>query len=492
LRQVNMGRARRTLTFLGGAGTVTGSKFLLDSAGSQVLIDCGLFQGARELRRKNWERFPVSPGDIAAVVLTHAHLDHCGYLPALVRQGFTGRVFATSHTAELADIVLRDSARLLAEEAEHANAHGWSKHRPALPLYAEEDVDRAMALIVAVEQGQRAVIASNTALTLHRAGHILGSSWAEVVLTGGNGACTVVATGDLGRPAHPLLCSPEPFPGADVLLVEATYGNRSHRDKPARTAFAAAINRTLRRGGSVLIPAFAVDRTEVVLRTLHELHKTGAIPLVPVLVDSPMALAALRVYQRAIRSGDAEFRAGIIADGPEALDPGSLKELRTKEESMTANNPAWPSLIVSASGMATGGRVLHHLRHLLPDPRNTVLIVGFAAAGTRARDLVNGARAIKIHGDYVPVSAEVVEVDAFSAHADADDVIAWLRGGTAPRTTYVIHGEPMAAATLRDRIDAELGWTAVVPAAAEQVVLRVRRAGEREPRRTDHQRATCD
>ncbi|HEX9030335.1 MAG TPA: MBL fold metallo-hydrolase [Streptosporangiaceae bacterium] len=479
-------RSRPGLTFLGGAGTVTGSKFLVEDEGTRLLIDCGLFQGARELRRRNWEPFPVSPRSIDAVILTHAHLDHCGYLPALVRQGFAGRVFATSHTAELADIVLRDSARLLAEDAEHANTHGWSKHHPALPLYTEDDVDRAMGLITPVEHGMEVQVgqgARSARLTLHRGGHILGSSWAQLTLTGSRRPCTIVSSGDLGRPGHPLLCPPEPFAGADVLLVEATYGNRSHGDEPARQKFTDAINRTVRRGGSVLIPAFAVDRTEVVLRTLQQLHKTGQIPSVPVLVDSPMALAALGVYRHAISTADAEIRPEIIADGPGALDPGTLRQLRTREESMLANDPAEPSLIVSASGMATGGRVLHHLRHLLPDRRNTVLVVGFAAAGTRARDLVSGARAVKIHGEYVPVHAEIVEVDAFSAHADADDVLAWLASGQggdgrlgegAPLTTYIVHGEPAAAAALRDRIDTELGWTAVVPAAGERVVIRAR------------------
>ncbi len=468
---------RPGLTFLGGTGTVTGSKFLVDSAGTRVLIDCGLFQGAKDLRRRNWDPFPVAPSQIGAVVLTHAHLDHCGYLPALVRNGFAGPVFTTSYTADLVEIVLRDSARLLAEDAEHANAHGWSRHHPALPLYEEADVDRAMTLVRPVEHGQEVGLVGGARLTLHRAGHILGSSWAELAVTGRGGPFTVVSSGDLGRAVHPLLRAPEPFAGADVLLVESTYGNRSHGDESARQAFADAITRTLHRGGSVLIPAFAVDRTEVILRTLHQLHKAGAIPSVPVLVDSPMALAGLRVYQQAIGAADAELRPEIIADGPAALDPGMLEELRTKEESMSANNPARPSLIVSASGMATGGRVLHHLRHMLPDQRNTVLIVGFAAAGTRARDLLSGAHALKIHGEYVPVRAEVAEVDAFSAHADADDVLAWLGTGTAPRTTYVIHGEATAAATLRDRIDAELGWTAVVPQAGERVVIKGRRQG---------------
>jgi metallo-beta-lactamase family protein len=460
------------LTFMGGAGTVTGSKFLADTGRAQVLLDCGLYQGTRELRRRNWEAFGSPAAGIDAVVLTHAHLDHCGYLPALWRQGFTGPVLATGYTAELAGIVLRDSARLMAEDAEHANAHGWSKHHPALPLYTEDDAERAIALITQVSPGQPVRVSPGAEVTLHHAGHILGSAWATLTITGGRRAVTVATSGDLGRPGHPLLRPPEPFTGADVLLVEATYGNRKHSPAAARGAFAATITRTLQRGGSVLIPAFAVDRTEVILRTLHELRSAGEIPAAPVLVDSPMALAALTVYQQAIADGSAELRAGILSDGAGALDPGHLRELRSVAESMTANHPAQPSLIVSASGMATGGRVLHHLRHLLPDRRNTVLIVGFAAAGTRARDLANGARVIKIHGEYVPVRAEVAEVDAFSAHADADDVLAWLAGAPPPAASYVVHGEPAAAAALRDRIDRELGWTAAVPAYGERVVLR--------------------
>ncbi len=467
--------ARPALTFLGGAGEVTGSKFLVETRGMRVLLDCGLFQGARELRRRNWEPFPLPAREIDAVVLTHAHLDHCGYLPALARQGFAGQVFATSYTAELAEIVLRDSARLLAEEAEHANSYGWSKHHPALPLYTEDDVDRAVRLITPVDPGQVTLIAPNTALTLHHAGHILGSAWARLELTDGRRSCTLASSGDLGRPAHRLLRPPDPFTGADVLLVESTYGNREHSDEQALRAFADAITRTLQRGGSVIIPAFAVDRTEVILRTLRELRQAGQIPQSPVLIDSPMALAALGVYQKAIAARSSELRPEIIADGTEALDPGWMQELRTAAESMTANQPARPSLIVSASGMATGGRVLHHLRHLLPDRRNTVLIVGFAAAGTRARALAEGARTIKIHGEYVPVRAEIVQADAFSAHADADDVLSWLAGAPEPAAAYVVHGEASAAAALRDRLDHELGWTAAVPALGERVTIRARK-----------------
>ena len=466
---------RPALTFLGGAGTVTGSKFLVDTGQARVLLECGLFQGARELRRRNWQPFAVPAREIDAVVLTHAHLDHCGYLPALVRQGYPGPVFATGYTAELAEIVLRDSARLLAEEAEHANSYGWSKHHPALPLYTEDDVDRAVRLIVPVEQGQAVGIAPRAMLTLHHAGHILGSSWASLAFTDGRRSCTIASSGDLGRPAHRLLRPPDPFTGADVLLVESTYGNRRHSDEQARQSFARIITRTLGRGGSVIIPAFAVDRTEVILRTLRELRHASEIPQTPVLIDSPMALAALAVYQKAIASRSSELRPEIIADGTEALDPGLMEELRTAAESMTANKPAEPSLIVSASGMATGGRVLHHLRHLLPDPRNTVLIVGFAAEGTRARDLAEGARAIKIHGEYVPVRAEIAQADAFSAHADTDDVLSWLADAPEPVTTYVVHGEPSAAAALRDRLDHELGWTVAVPTLGERVTVRARK-----------------
>jgi metallo-beta-lactamase family protein len=479
---VNDQGARPALTFLGAAGTVTGSKFLLDADRARVLVDCGLFQGARALRRRNWEPFPLPAGKIDAVVVTHAHLDHCGYLPALARAGFTGPVFATGHTAELAEIVLRDSARLLAEEAEHANAYGWSKHHPALPLYTEDDVARAVRLFTPLEVGQPRTIAPRIALTLHHAGHILGSAWAHLEIAGPGRPCSIAYSGDLGRPAHRLLRPPEPFPGADVLLVESTYGNREHDDRGARQVVAATITRTLSRGGSVIIPAFAVDRTEVILRTLRDLRRAGAIPPVPVLIDSPMALAALRVYQKAIVASAPELRPEIIADGTEALDPGMVAELRTAAESMTANRPRQPSLIVSASGMATGGRVLHHLRHLLPDPRNTVLIVGFAAQGTRARDLAGGARTLKIHGEYVPVRAQIVQADEFSAHADADDILAWLAAAPAPATTYVVHGEPAAAAALRDRLDRDLGWTAVVPALGERVTIRPRHHDPPSPR----------
>ncbi|GHG06949.1 MBL fold metallo-hydrolase RNA specificity domain-containing protein [Streptomyces filamentosus] len=458
------------LSFLGGVGTVTGSKFLVESDHARILLDCGLFQGFAKLRRRNWDRFARDAADVRAVVVTHAHLDHCGYLPRLVRQGFRGPILATPHTARLAGIVLRDSARLQTEAARHADEHGWSKHRPAKPLYDETDVDRTLSFFDPVPVGADVEIMSGTRLTLHHGGHILGSAWARLTLEDGH---TLAVSGDLGRPGHPLLLPPEPFSGADVLLVESTYGDRRHDQESARSEFASVIERTLARGGTVVIPAFAVDRTEVVLHELTRLRETGVLPRsVPVYVDSPMALAALDVYRDAVRERSPELRPEILARGEAALSPAPFLAARTVQESIDINSTRGPAVIVSSAGMATGGRVLHHLHRLLPDPRNAVVVVGFAAAGTRARDLVDGVRTLKMFGEYVPVRAEVADVPHFSAHADADQIVGWLRNAPAPHAAYVVHGEPAASATLRDRLDHELGWTAVVPRSGETVLVR--------------------
>ncbi|MEU5100488.1 MBL fold metallo-hydrolase [Streptomyces sp. NPDC020996] len=458
------------LSFLGGVGTVTGSKFLVESDNARVLLDCGLFQGVADLRRRNWRTLPCDAEDIDAVVVTHAHLDHCGYLPRLVRQGFRGRIVTTEYTARLMEIVLRDSAKLQAEAAQHANEHGWSKHLPAEPLYDDSDVDRTLKLVDAVPLRTSVDIAAGTRLTLHSAGHILGSAWAHLTLEDGH---TLAVSGDMGRPGHPLLRPAEPFSGADVLLMESTYGNRRHQEQEGRTRFAEVITATLARGGTVVIPAFALDRTEVVLHELAELRRTGKLPAaVPVYVDSPMALAALDVYRDALATGSAELRADITEVGTAALRPEPFRTVRSLQESIDLGHAHGPSVIVSASGMATGGRVLHHLRRLLPDPRNSVVVVGFAAQGTRARDLVDGAKALKMFGEYVPVRAQVADVPHFSAHADATQIVDWLRDAPAPHTTYLVHGEPEAAEALRDRIDRTLGWTAVVPRSGERVLVR--------------------
>ena len=456
------------LTFLGGAGTVTGSKYLVDTDDARILLDCGLFQGISTLRKRNWQPLPISPRDIDAVVITHAHLDHSGYLPILARHGWTGPVFATQSTARLAEIVLTDSAHLLREEAEHANQHGWSKHRPALPLYDEKDADRACQLFTAVPVGESIQLPGGIDLTFGRAGHVLGSCWARLTFTAGSHEHSVLTSGDLGRQAHPLLLPPTPRPDVDTLLIESTYGDRRRHSASAVDDFAAMINATVERGGSVLVPAFAVDRTEVLLFELGRLRRDGRIPPVPVVVDSPMALACLQVYRQALAEGVPDLRTDLPAD---VFGFDGVIEARTREESIEWNRPRMPAIIISASGMATGGRVLHHLREMLPDRRHTVGIVGFAAQGTRARQLVDGATEIKIHGRYVPVRADVFSMDAFSAHADSDELVQWAAGAPAPSTCFVVHGEPSSSSALAERLRGEAGFTAVVPRDGERVRL---------------------
>ena len=455
-----------TLTFLGAAGTVTGSRFLVQTAEARVLVDAGLYQGLASLRRRNWAEFPVDPASLDEVVLTHAHLDHTGYLPRLVKEGFTGPVRCTAETAELAAIVLRDSAHLQEEDASYANAMGFSKHHPALPLYDAADVERTLPLLEPVGLDEPTTIAGGVGLRLLAAGHILGSATVSLTADGHR----VLFSGDLGRSHHPLLGPPADPPPSDTVVVESTYGDRAH-PVPDPQVLAAAVRRTTERGGSVLVPAFAVDRTELVLMALKRLTEDGEIPRLPVYVDSPMALATLRVYERAIAQGSPQVRADL-ARSSGIFDPGELHAARTPDESRDLNAPRRPCIIVSASGMATGGRIVHHLEHMLPDARNTVVLTGYQAAGTRGRQLLEGARAVKIHGHYVPVRAEVVSVDDLSVHADAGEVVAWLgRAPQAPGTAYVVHGEPDSSAALVRRIRDDLGWNAVAPSYGEQVLL---------------------
>jgi metallo-beta-lactamase family protein len=454
-----------SLTFLGAAGTVTGSKFVVDHGSRRLMVDCGLYQGEREWRRLNWKPLPLAPSSINDVVLTHSHLDHCGYLPALVRQGFSGPTWATDATAELAAIILRDSAHLQEEDAENARRGGWSRHDPPLPLYTEADAEVAIKTLRAHPYHQARELGDDLRFRFGRAGHILGSSTVLVETDGGR----ILFSGDLGRPEHPVLLPREAPPAARTIVLESTYGDRDHPEPGAEShaAFADAIRRTIRRGGSVLIPAFAVDRTELVLAALADMLERGVIPDAPIYVDSPMALAALHVYRRSRYEG--ELRPGAV----QALEHWPrLHTAHTADESRALNRPKRPSIIISASGMASGGRVVHHLQSLLPDSRNTVVLTGYQASGTRGRSLADGAHEVKIMGRYVPVRAEVVVDEEFSVHADSSELMDWLlQVPEPPETVYIVHGELTAAEALADRIRRETGWTVAVPRLGERVLV---------------------
>jgi metallo-beta-lactamase family protein len=458
------------LTFAGGAATVTGSRFLVDTPDARVLVDAGLFQGHKELRLRNREPFPVAPETLDAVVVTHAHVDHVGYVPALVRDGYTREVHATEGTVRLAGIVLPDSGRLQEEEAEYANRAGFSKHHPALPLYTEADARRSLHHFSPSRYGTEIEVAPGVHATFEPAGHILGS--ATVVLRLASlGNRRILFSGDLGRRHHPILTPPAPVGSADVVVMESTYGDSRHDDVGALERFGSAIARTIRRDGTVLIPAFAVDRTEVVLFHLRRLTAEGVIPQVPVYVDSPMALAALSVYEDAISRGDPEIDPAVRALG-DPFDTGRTIAVHDTAASKALAHVSEPSIIVSASGMATGGRVVHHLARLLPHQRNTVVLVGFQAPGTRGRLLVDGATQVKMLGRYVPVRAEVVDIGALSVHADRDELCDWLATATTvPEIVYLVHGEPEAADALRSTIVDRLEWPVVVARQGERVRL---------------------
>lgn len=455
---------------LGAARTVTGSKFLLEHHGRRILLDCGLFQGLRELRDRNWAAFPVAPESIDAVVITHAHLDHCGYLPRLVKGGFNGPVHVTHDTGRLMSVVLPDSARLLEEEAKYANRAGYSKHHPALALYTEDDAWAALDLLEAQPFGREFAAADGIDVVFTPAGHVLGSASAHVRLADGP---AITFSGDLGRPWHPLLVPPVPAGYCDYLVVESTYGDRQHADAGAPQRLADLIERTVARGGKVVIPAFAVDRTEVLLHHLRMLHDAGQLPDVPVFVDSPMALAALQIYRDAFEQGAEDVR-------PELHDAGELFSLPTLEEvfdaegSKAVSRRSGSAIIIAGAGMASGGRVVHHLKQFLPDSRNSVALVGYQSIGTRGRQLLDGSTSVKIHGQYVRVKAEVCDLTGFSVHADATELLDWVGTATGDPTVFVVHGENGAATALRDSVEQHHDLVAVVPDHAERLTLTTR------------------
>ncbi len=450
-----------SLTSLGGAGTVTGSKHLLTYGNTRILIDCGLFQGLKNLRELNWQPLAINAEDIDAVILTHAHLDHCGYLPKLVKDGFRGKIFSTAATRDLAELILLDSAWLQEKDAEFANRKGSSKHKPALPLYGVRDAERTLEFFKTVPLHQSNELPGDGRFLLRRAGHILGASTVQIDI----GGKRIIFSGDLGRYDDRIMPDPESVEKADYIVIESTYGNRHHDRSDAIDALGKTIERTVRRGGTVVIPAFAVGRAQSLIYDLWLLRKSGRLQNVPVFLDSPMATSATELLQRYPNDHRLSFD-----EYHAALSEVTYVQDVEESKALTANH--YPKVILSASGMATGGRVLHHIAAFGPDHRNTLLFSGFQAAGTRGRKLIEGAKEVKIFGEWIPVNAEVADLPMLSAHADSDELLRWLSGFHQPPTkVFIVHGEPDASEALRERIKRDLGWNASVPLPGQEHVL---------------------
>ncbi|MES2015886.1 MAG: MBL fold metallo-hydrolase [Pseudomonadota bacterium] len=450
------------LKFLGATGTVTGSKYLLTTSTARVLVDCGLFQGYKELRLRNRAQFPVDESQIVAVVLTHAHLDHSGYLPLLVKNGFRGKIFCSAATYDLCKILLPDSGHLQEEEANYANRHGYSKHTPALPLYSEADAVRSLSHFCPMPFGQRFEVAPGMTAELAHAGHILGAAIVSIRAEDK----TIVFSGDLGRQNDQIMLAPAAVAQADYLLVESTYGDRQHDPADPLILLGKTIRETAGRGGVTIIPSFAVGRAQSLLYDIHRLKERGEIPAhVPVYLNSPMAADATALYQKHLQDHRLSHAQCYAMRHAATI-------VNTVEQSIALNQKQVPMVIVAASGMATGGRVLHHLTAFAPDPRNTILFAGFQAAGTRGAAMIEGVDAIKIHGQYVPVRARVSQISNLSAHADGDEIVTWLKHfERRPLRTFITHGEPEAAEGLRRRLQGELDWPCEVPAYLDEVEL---------------------
>jgi metallo-beta-lactamase family protein len=457
-----------SISFLGATGTVTGSKFVVEHDGFRLMVDCGLFQGLKDLRLRNWSPLPISPSDVDMVVLTHAHIDHTGYLPVLIRDGFDGPVLATPATCDLCGILLPDCGHIQEEDARWANKRGYSKHKPALPLYTQQQAEDCLGALRPVPLDKTVHVNETMRIRLYPAGHILGASMVEVVLDGKEfpgGERSILFSGDLGRPAQPIIRDRVPRPpSTDVLVMESTYGNRDHPEIDPKDELERIIRETVERGGMLLIPAFAVGRTQSLLYLLRELQQEDRLPRdIPIHVDSPMAIHTVRVFMQHPEAHDLEMRARVH-DGYDPLGLQNVHLDRSVEDSKAINNLRYPAIVISASGMATAGRILHHLTYRLPDHRNTVLFVGFQAAGTRGRHLQDGARTVRIHGREIPVRARVETLDGLSAHADRDEMMDWLSAATEPpKKVFLVHGEPTATGAFADTIRDRLGWKVHVP-----------------------------
>jgi len=461
-----------SLTFLGATGTVTGSRYLLEAHGRKVLIDAGLFQGRKELRERNWAPFQADASSLDAVVLTHAHIDHSGFLPRLAKEGFNGITYATPPTGRLLPPMLTDAAHLQEEEARYANKVGSSKHTPALPLFTVQDAQRALNTVRTHPFDQPCVLHPGLEFTYRRQGHILGAAAIEFrIKVAGGEHITVYFSGDVGRYAVPILMPPTPYRGSTYLVTESTYGNRFHDGSDPAEVLGDVIMETCQRGGVLLIPAFAIDRTQEVLYYLSELAREDALAPIPIFLDSPMAREATATYRQCVREHDVEMRE-MLREKIDPLAPPNLQIIASVQESQKLNSMRGPAIIISASGMATGGRILHHLRHRVSKESNIVLFTGYQAEGTRGRRLLDGEQEIKIFGEMLPVRAQIRTVSSLSAHADADELIIWASAAeTAPKRVFVTHGEPEASQALAERLHRRFGWECHLPALEETVQL---------------------
>ncbi len=457
------------ITFLGAAGTVTGSRFLLEIQGKKILIDCGLFQGLKANRLKNWESFPVAPSTIDAVALTHAHIDHSGYLPKLCREGFKGDIFCTHATYELCKILLPDSAYLQEEDARWANKKGFSKHKPALPLYNAEDAQRCLKHFKPFYYGDDILITDNTRIKLKDAGHILGSAFIDIKTTENGKTKRILFTGDLGSPRRSVMNDPVQAYEVDYLVLESTYGNRLHKtdDTPKDIELARIINECSSTGGMLIIPSFAVERAQEILFHITDLEYKKLIPPLPVFLDSPMAINATEVFEKMQNQYNLQTRV-LVIEGKKILRPQNIKFTKDVNQAKKLHFVKGPGIIISASGMLEGGRILHHLKHRLPDPKNTLLFIGYQAEGTRGKAILNGQDEIKIHGGYVPVNAKVESIQGFSGHADYNEILAWLMGfNRPPEKTFIVHGESGASRSLSEKITKTFGWNVEIPKEGE-------------------------
>ena len=465
-----------SIEFWGGVGSVTGSKYLVQTNRARVLVDCGLFQGLKELRERNWQDPPFNPGSINAVLITHAHIDHTGYLPRLVQQGFRGPVYCSRGTADLLKILLPDAGRLQEEEADYRNRHNLTKHTPALPLYTEKDAFAALELVKPLPNtGEAIEVAPGIRASFRIAGHILGSSLVllevDHAVADGQGR-RILFSGDLGHYDQPIIHDPVAPPACDYLLVESTYGDRLHDPEDPKVALARIINDAARRDAPILIPAFAVGRTQEIVYLIRELEDEKAIPILPVTVDSPMAAAATSAYANRKEEQDEEY-ASVLARQRHPLRTHSMATASSKQESKRLNDATGARIIISASGMMTGGRVLHHAMRLVPDPETTIVFVGYQAAGTTGRRILDGEREVRMMGQRVPVRCRIEKIGGFSAHADYQEVLRWLGSmeGGVPRQTFLTHGEPEAASAMAEHIKEKFGWNVHVPQYGEKVEL---------------------